>query len=208
MKRKILLITAYFAWQGLNMALLSQTMVTINASQPTALTANAGSDASLNKGQTGYLGGNPVATGGTGVYTYAWSPTTGLSSPSTATPNLTANATATYMLTVTDANGCTATDAVIITVGATSVVNNISQGNITISPNPTTGNAIVELPASENTYSITLLTYDGKLLWNRQIEANKGSVKQAILVDSAAPGIYLLIIKNGRNTWAQKIVKL
>jgi hypothetical protein len=206
MKKITLLIIVCFAWQGLNMVLLSQTVVPINASQPTALTANAGSDATLNKDQTLYLGGS--ASGGTGGYTYAWSPVIGLSSSTIANPELTAEATTKFTLTVTDENGCIVIDTVNITVQLPNAIISIAQINITMYPNPSSGNAIVELPASENTYSITLLTYDGKLLWNRQIEANKGSVKQAILVDSAAPGIYLLIIKNGGNTWTQKIVKL
>ncbi|WP_201982051.1 T9SS type B sorting domain-containing protein [Hymenobacter rubidus] len=68
--------------------------------------------------------GTPVA--GT---TYAWSPTTGLSSatvltPTVTLPNLgTANITQTYTLTATTANGCTASSTVVVTVFPAAVAN-------------------------------------------------------------------------------------
>ncbi|MFD2720326.1 gliding motility-associated C-terminal domain-containing protein [Hymenobacter monticola] len=72
----------------------------------------------------------PVAIGtGTAVAgtTYAWTPTTGLSSasvlnPTVTLPNLTgANITQTYTLTATTANGCTATSTVVVTVNPAAV---------------------------------------------------------------------------------------
>ncbi len=57
-----------------------------------------------------------AATGGTGPYSYSWSPTTGLSDATFAQPLASPSATTTYTLTVTDANGCVGTDAVTVTV--------------------------------------------------------------------------------------------
>jgi metal-sulfur cluster biosynthetic enzyme len=49
--------------------------------------------------------------------TYAWSPTTGLSSSTVSNPTANPTATETYTLTATNtASGCTATDAVVVTV--------------------------------------------------------------------------------------------
>lgn len=48
-----------------------------------------------------------VASGGTPGYTYSWTPTTGVQSPSSASTVVSPTATTLYTLTVTDANGCT-----------------------------------------------------------------------------------------------------
>lgn len=58
------------------------------------------------------LGGTPTAQGGSGTYTYVWSPATGLSSTTVANPTRTGTAglPLTYAVTVTDASSnCTAT---------------------------------------------------------------------------------------------------
>ena len=53
------------------------------------------------------------ASGGT---SYSWSPTIGLSNPNIANPNACPTVTTTYVVTGTDANNCTNTDTVIVTV--------------------------------------------------------------------------------------------
>jgi gliding motility-associated-like protein len=79
---------------------------------------------------------NPSAVAGTGTSicdydsiqfnasgggTYSWSPGTGLNATNIPNPVCTVNSTTTYTLTVTDANGCTDTDQVTITVNAAPV---------------------------------------------------------------------------------------
>lgn len=72
-------------------------------------TANAGPDQSIN------YGGSTVINGSGGT-TYSWSPATGLDDPTSATPTASPTVTTTYVLTVTDANGCTGSDTVVVTV--------------------------------------------------------------------------------------------
>jgi hypothetical protein len=171
------------------------------------LLAYAGSDITLTKGQTFTLGGIPAATGGGGTYTYSWSPANGLNSTSTSAPVLTASVTNSYVLTVTDAMGCKATDEIKVTVGQTSATGNLTAGNISISPNPTTGIVILDMPASGDAYHLTLLSYDGKEVWSGQVQSFNNPVKQEINLGSASSGLYILFIKNGDNTWVRKIVK-
>ncbi|MGD0261306.1 MAG: hypothetical protein ABSD29_15950 [Verrucomicrobiota bacterium] len=108
--------------------------VTVNS----APTAAAGSAQTVCPGGSGVtIGGSPTATGGTGPYTYSWSPGTDLDNPAAANPTATVTSTTTYTVMVTDHNGCTANASVIVTV--------IPQPEIT---------------------SITLLGTDATLVWS------------------------------------------
>lgn len=64
------------------------------------LNANAGPNVSICSGGPVTLGGTPSATGGTGSYTYNWSPATGLSCTNCPNPVCTATSNITYTLTV------------------------------------------------------------------------------------------------------------
>lgn len=77
-----------------------------------------------------YLGYGPqsvtlssTASGGTPGYSYSWSPTTGVNSPTSASTSVSPTVTTTYTLTVTDANGCTKT------VSKTIYVMDVTHGN-------------------------------------------------------------------------------
>ena len=60
-----------------------------------------------------------TAGGGQAPYSYSWAPMAGLSNPNIANPICTATTTTNYTLTITDDNGCTATDQVLVTVQPT-----------------------------------------------------------------------------------------
>ena len=71
--------------------------------------ADAGPDVTIFDG----AGTTLNATGG---FTYAWTPSTGLSDTAISNPTANPTVTTTYYVTVTSANGCSATDSVIVTV--------------------------------------------------------------------------------------------
>ncbi len=103
--------------------------------------ANAGNDTTICTASTAQL----HATGGV---SYIWSPTGTLSNSTIANPIASPLTTTTYLVTVTDAHGCTGTDAVIVTVA--------SNLNITVTPNAPTicASGSIQLTASGgNTYS-------------------------------------------------------
>ncbi|MBI4931763.1 MAG: PKD domain-containing protein [Bacteroidetes bacterium] len=83
------------------------TMIVVNFTP--GPTANAGTDASICFGFSTSLS----ATGGG---SYVWSPAAGLNNPAISNPVSTPASTTSYTITVTDANNCTATDDVLITV--------------------------------------------------------------------------------------------
>ena len=81
-------------------------------------TVDAGMSITLCAGQTDTLGGSPTATGGSGSYSYAWSPGTGLDDQLVAHPEVSIPYSQNYSLQVTDAvSGCVApSDVVSVTV--------------------------------------------------------------------------------------------
>jgi hypothetical protein len=92
-----------------------QVIVTVNNTPPVA---NAGADFI----KTCTQNPNGLQIGATAVsgISYSWSPTTDLSSSSLSNPTSNPTTTTTYTLTATNpANGCTATDQVIVTVNLT-----------------------------------------------------------------------------------------
>ena len=80
------------------------------------ISANAGPDQTVCAGQ-------PANLRATGGLIYRWSPTTGLSNSTISNPTATPSSTTTYMVTVTDVDGCTGTDQVTVRV----------ENNITVS---------------------------------------------------------------------------
>lgn len=89
-----------------------------NANLSTSIVANAGLDQVIcTSGQTVTLGGSPAASGGSGSYTYAWSPATGIQSGQTsASPVVSPTVNTTYTLLVTDGLGCQASDEVLVSI--------------------------------------------------------------------------------------------
>lgn len=99
----------------------------VTVSVQTTPFANAGVDINLCYGSSATLN----ATGGV---SYVWTPAIGLSNPSVANPIVTTTNTTTYTVTVTNAGGCSASDAMVVNAIATPTVDagldqTICQGN-------------------------------------------------------------------------------
>lgn len=82
-----------------------------------------GQDTSICLGDSIVLGGDTVASGGSGTYTYSWTPTIGLSDPTIPNPVVTPTSTETYYLTVDDGVLCVRTDSIKVTVNDYPIVN-------------------------------------------------------------------------------------
>ncbi len=111
---------------GLGLGFISKAqMVVINVgiNQPATLVADAGSPNGLSfcEGDTVTLGGIPTAIGGTAPYVYAWSPPTFLSSDVSANPLAWPGSNSTYSLQITDANNCTSSGTINLTVSSVPV---------------------------------------------------------------------------------------
>ena len=117
--------------------------------------------------QTICLGGNSTliakVTGGTPGYSYTWSPTAGISSASTKTPNATPLTNTTYTVVISDTNKCTAQDSVFIKVLSPVGNNSIMPGQFIcyntipstiIGSNPTGGNGIFSYQWQDSTSGV------------------------------------------------------
>jgi len=114
-------------------------------------TANAGPDTSICGVGSVVIGGSPSGPSGS---TFSWSPGTTLNDSTLANPTASPIVNTTYVLTVTDTNGCENADTVNVTINTPPVVDagndtNICTGSsVIIGGNPTT-------PSSASTYSWT-----------------------------------------------------
>jgi hypothetical protein len=171
---------------------MSGSAVIIVYSNPTA---DAGVDQSIVTcpSDSVRLGGSPTATGGSGIYSYLWSPDLGLTPINDiANPYVKGISSATtYTLVVTDSNGCTATDQIIITTVPSNIAVSISAsgstswchlsgGSVVFSANitggtgpytytwtgtsitPTSGASATANPQIAGSYSYTLQVTDSK----------------------------------------------
>ncbi|MCW3126417.1 MAG: outer rane adhesin like protein, partial [Bacteroidetes bacterium] len=91
------------------------------------VTANAGADQTYCLPVAGpvSIGGSPTANGGSGTFTYAWSPNTRLSSTTVANPTITSfvASSITYYVTVTDTrSGCSSVDSMVLTINSQATV--------------------------------------------------------------------------------------
>ena len=93
--------------------------------------ADAGNDKTICEGQSTVIGGLPhTANGGSGDYSYVWSPSLGLDNASAEHPNAAPSSTTTYVVYVTDnvSNCAMVTDTVVVTVTPLPVIDAGSDG--------------------------------------------------------------------------------
>jgi gliding motility-associated-like protein len=144
--------------------------------QPTALIASASSQTNVACNGSASGSATVAVTGGTGSYTYLWAPSGGTAATAT---GLVAGS---YTVTVTDANGCMATQSFTITqptvlVASASAQTNVScnggsngsatvavtggAGGYTYSWLPTGGTAATATGLAEGTYTVTVTDANG-----------------------------------------------
>jgi len=164
--------TTYFVTVTNNLGCTATDDVTVLAN--TLPFADAGLDVAICLGNNTQLG----ASGGT---IYSWSPSTGLSATDIPNPIANPTVTTTYIVTITDDNGCSATDNVIVTINllptanagsdAAICIGNSTQlsagGGITYLWSPSTGLSATDIsnpmanPTSTTTYTVTVTNSQG-----------------------------------------------
>lgn len=173
---------------------LATSVKTVTIAQPAALTLTTSSTTST----TGSDGtATATVSGGVGPYTYSWN--TGGTSAA-----LTGIGAGNYIITATDANGCTIVDTAVVTgvVGIDEILNSI--GSFSFYPNPTDGNIMVnlkEVKAEVKTIAIYDLT--GKLM---RSFANAGWPQTVKLQVNYPAGIYQIRVTTNKGMITQKLI--
>ena len=180
-----------------NSAVCSFTVTRSNVS------ADAGADAAICAGNTVVIGGTNTANGTVTPFTISWSPATGLDNASIANPTASPATTTIYTVTVTDANGCSGTDEVTVTVNPLPIVNVTSAGPlcessaaITLSATPAngtftgtgvTGNIFNPATAGVGTHIITYTVTDANGCTNSATTSIVVNADPVVTITPVAP---------------------
>jgi len=148
--------------------------------------------------------------GGVGPFTYQWSPATHLSNPTSEITGFypPAKGTYTYPFTVTDANGCSASDDITISVveckeGARHA-NELVHTECSLSPNPARERLRLDYSLAQNGIW-ELYDLKGRKVKSKSLDATQ--VHAHMNISELAPGIYLSRVSaEGRTLQQQKLV--
>lgn len=145
------------------------------------------------------LGGIQItATGGTvaGAYSYTWSSGSGAEDPN----NLTGGAT--YTVTVTDDNGCTATASAAVIVG----IDELARQLFSVYPNPNNGTFNVAFGSETNgRFAMTVTDLVGQVVYSENVSVTGSAVREISLAD-LSKGVYLLTVEGSDARTVERIV--
>lgn len=201
----ILLVIA----NGLCSANFGQGFIQMIFTQPAVLTASAGHDTLVCMGHPIILGGNPTASGGDNAYLYLWSPPDGLNDPTSSNPTATITESKSYMLSVTDAQGCQAVSFISVHADACTGIdyNNLNQV-LTVFPNPSNGVFSIQGISSLNgkLQRIEVINELGQILFTRSFGPSDLVSDFEIDTKIKEPGIYFLKISLTDRLVSQRLV--
>ena len=108
----------------------------------------------------------------------------------------------TYSVQLTASNWCSEkTYTSNVTVGL-SATNTVEQAMFTISPNPTTGNIVLQLPDAA-TAQVRIIDMDGRVIVDRSV--NDGN---RVSLEAFAQGVYTVQVVTNGQVFSQKLVKI
>lgn len=174
-----------------------QTYVKVLVSQPEALGVSLPDPDYDASDSVVIVGDDLQINGGILPYSMEWTDSHGLiTTDSSFIAKL--DSTAVYTLTVTDARGCYEEHSV--TVSVVNSINNPLERRIRVYPVPATSFLQVDLPAEMRQTHLTLVNYDGTIIWQKQVTGN------CRIPLYYAPGIYFLKMKSGSFEAVRKII--
>ncbi|KAF5036055.1 hypothetical protein DSECCO2_579080 [anaerobic digester metagenome] len=104
--------------------------------------------------------------------------------------------------TYSDVNGCENSASANIVVDACAGIESLTNGNISIFPNPTSGQLTITFPA-EDDYTISFIDALGQIVQTAQISTQKTA---QLDLNSVAPGVYMLKIENAEGFVLKRVV--
>ena len=186
-KYSFLIILAVFAVCS---SISGQTTIIVKVTQPEQLSVNAGSDKTIIQGESSLIGDHSIVLGGTPDYSYSWTPIEGLNDPSTLNPLANPSDTTTYYLTVTDAQGCTISDSLLLIVAVATNIDLLKDAELKVYPNPSpTGIFTLSYYGGEKPMSVSATSFDGKVVLQKSIIYPSS---KTMLDLSESPGINII----------------
>lgn len=170
--------------------------VTINEPAALSITVDGTSNPTGSSATDGSI--STTVTGGTAPYTYSWD-------NGATTDDITGLGTGVYVLTVTDANGCTTTETVTLTyVGIGDELNDIEA---LIVPNPSDGNFTLQVTLNDYA-NIDVYVHDavGRLVFRHNVSIKEGNLP--INISNEANGMYVVTIRNASTSKTMRVQKL
>jgi ELWxxDGT repeat protein len=159
-----------------------------NVTEPTLLTATSASTPSIIGQSNGTATVTP--TGGTPPYSYAWTPNT---LPNTA--NVTGLSGGTYKVVITDFNGCSNSQTIV--VNEIVATNNLEAQKINIFPNPATKSFQINIPEAFGLCRVEV--FDALM---RSVFSEKKSKTVSVEVENWTSGVYFVRIQSLENVAA------
>lgn len=186
----------------LGLKALCQETLTFTVQFRAPLVADAGIDTLILKGAQVRLGSNVPASGGTGNYTFQWTPVTGLSDPTISNPIAAPESTTTYTLTVSD-QFCISESSVTLRVDEITGIEPFSDiVGMKFYPNPNRGAFwITTEQALGGDVQIRVINSLGQDIIIRTVNGSE-KLNEHIELGSSAKGIYLVMV----STRARRVI--
>ncbi|MBP6334431.1 MAG: T9SS type A sorting domain-containing protein [Bacteroidia bacterium] len=167
--------------------------VAVQANIHPPITVNIGPDTTV------VSGSNYTLDPGAGFVQYLWS-------DGSTSQTLMANGTDNYCVTVTDANGCTATDCanVQISVG---IEKPQEINSFSFYPNPSSSDLFLQFDEDISQVTCMLFSVDGKLVFEKEFKNLSSGIPVPINVNSLSTGIYIMRIKTKDWTATRRVIR-
>lgn len=206
MKKAVLIFALYFP-----LMLNAQRVVILSVNQPPELGFSVSKqDTTINKGTSIVLGTDLFVYGGSGDYSFKWSPVTALSDSTVMQPHSSPSDTITYTVTVTDKNGCSFTVNYTVNVKTDLVNSDLISGTKSLQavlfPNPSEGKFKVKLTGAPSK-KIELTVYDnsGRVIERQTVRDFTGDQTETLQLNLVS-GIYTLKINSETETLSRQFI--
>lgn len=175
------------------------TTSSVTITEPSSISAGVtATDASTAGGTDGAVDIAPA--GGTAPYNFVWN-------SGSLTEDLSGVGAGTYIVTITDANGCTHVASGTVLDGPSSISYSNTGVKIAVYPNPTNGQAVLSLEAQvEVDANVQITNVMGQLLQSFEIN-NATESRQTLDLSTYATGVYFVRLTIGDDIIVQRIVK-
>jgi hypothetical protein len=192
----IMLLTSFTAY--------SQTYISFSYQSPPVPLASAGNDIQTICGTAFNLQG--VVTGGTAPFIISWTPAAYLNNASILNPIGTVPISTTFLMMVTDVNGCQSVDSVRVNCQNVGVEEDVWD-EIAIYPNPSEGYFRIEgIPSFEDKLVLSCQSVTGIEVFRSELPP--GSRYFDLNLSGLAPGIYCLSLQGKSSRMLHKIIIL